>query len=258
MSLRDWDRKSQVLKDELKVLAGETITKGCSETEKKIELLQKNLSNADNKLAAIYSYIGSQSSRIGLFSKKEKAILHWASEYAHKAKFFFRNFSKDFHEVFWAKLVQLRCESVVYHAHGTFFESKKKRKENVQRHQKKLLETRDKLRSRLKNIESRQERLAKKYDFLAIAKSNFQSVCLVKVGKKHIEHMQQFTWTKEQWNSVLPEDYLKKEALKIGSLTTDPKREAIARDLLKYQTKRRPHPIKSFDYLQLDETHTEP
>ena len=251
MSLREWDRKARALKEEITTLMKQVGERSVDDTEKKLINMQKRLPQLENKLAQDLSFLNSQSQRRGFFTNQEKAILHWAGEYAKRAHVFFRDYSETFHELFWAKLVQTRGESVSAHGDGNFFAESGRLAANKQ--QRKLYEARSVLKEKLRHLDKRKQELGLRYDNLAISKANREAVC------PHITDQKYFSKLKGLLNHPktvvkLPYEYLNLEAKKLAVLTASIQNyKSSKKSGGKNKRKKKKNPIESFDYLQLDE-----
>ncbi|MFK7826553.1 MAG: hypothetical protein AB8G05_20595 [Oligoflexales bacterium] len=251
MSLREWDRKAQVLAEELTTLMQQAGEKSSDDTEKKLSSMQKSLPQLENKLAQALSFINSQSQRSGFLTSQEKAILHWAGEYAKKAQAYFRDYNETFNELFWAKLVQIRGESISAHGEGYFFEAKGRRA--AAKHQKKLYETRGMLKEKLKKLGNKNQELELRYNRLAISKANREAVCAQGVKVDYFRQLNSFMNHPARIVS-LPFEYLNQEAIKLANLTTNIQNSDKIHELAyKNSPKHNKNPIESFDYLQLDD-----
>ena len=251
MSLREWDRKAHILKEEMTTLMKQAGACSSGETEKRLLSMQRRLPQIENKIAQALSFIDSQSLRRGFFTSQEKAILHWAGEYAKRAQAFFRDYSECFHELFWAKLVQIRGESVSAHGEGNFFEPRGRKAAN--KHQRRLYETRSMLKEKLRKLGTRNQELDHRYNHLAISKANREAVCPETMDHRYFHKL------KGQLNHPkrivsLPFEYLNEEAKKLVKLITSIQNPAKSRKKSKSHcntpTK---DPIQSFDYLHLED-----
>lgn len=251
MSLREWDRKAQVLKEEVLVLMKLADQRSSDENEKKLLSMQKKLPEIENKLTNSLSFIHSQSQRKGFFTQHEQAILHWAAEYAKKAQSFFFDYTETFNELFWAKLVHTRGESVSAHGAGNFFTGKGRKTANKQ--QKKLYETRKMLKNKLDQINKRNQVLDQRYNLLAIRKENKAAASPKFVSDASLGMLKKLE-SQDSGSSGLPFEYLKEEVLKFSKLTTDIQKsnnnQSVGEKNSHMVTR---NPIESFDYLKLDE-----
>ena len=251
MSLREWDRKAQVLSEELSTLMKQAGERTSDESERKLLGIQKILPQIENQLAQSLSFINSQSQRSGFFNKQEKAILHWAGEYAKKAQAFFRDYSETFNELFWAKLVQIRGESISAHGEGYFFAAKGR--QAAAKHQKKLYETRGMLKNKLKQLGKKNQDLELRYNNLAISKANREALCPQSIPAGYFRHLNGLMNHPARVVS-LPFEYLNHEAVKLANLTANIQSSETIKTLNHKNPPRfNKNPIESFDYLNLDD-----
>jgi hypothetical protein len=245
MSLKEWDRKYSILNDEIKVMIEKIGGNKFDESEKKLIKLQKELPKRENILAKNLSFISSQVSRNRFYSIQEKAIVHWAKKFSADAEKFYKDFSMMLNEVFWAKLVNIRNDCVVSHGEGFFFIDENISKHEVSKKHKMLLETRRNLRKKLDTLTHKAKILEHRYQLLSINKLNKESI----LNHKDLQLDDVFTFDQSHNKCNL-------NSMKLANLITNPIHAAHP---LKGLTKESPgcrsplHPIKSFDYLSLED-----
>ena len=257
MSLREWDRKASILSKEIDSLMGLAKQRCEDEAEKKLRSIQQKIPELESSFARSISLINSQSQRRGFFTRHEKAILHWAGEYGKKAQAFFRDYSLAFNELFWARLLQTRGESVSAHGAGRFFSGKGRR--GPMQQQRKLFETRRMLKDKLEAIAKRNANLESRYTHLAISKENRSAVSPKSVSPAYLrETHESLREGAGQWE--LPPGYLRSEAFKVSRLVAKVATPGVAsaarpqnQSGFKAAQGMDANPLASFDYLHLDE-----
>ena len=242
MSLKEWERKFNLLNEELDVLIEKIGQESFDHLEKKLAKLKETLPNLEGRLSKNLSYISSQVSRNRFYSEKEKAAIHWAKKFAHDTHNFYKEYAQIYNQVFWAKLVNLRNDCVVSHGEGSFFIKKKSPKHEVPKKQKRLLETRDRLKKKLKNLAKKSVNLEDRYHRLATNKTNRESLSTSFDSLKN----QEVDWQARETDM---------NSMKLGYLVTQPsvgpsrnKKKSSFR--VDYKDN---HPIRSFDYLRLED-----
>lgn len=172
MHLSHWDRKLKYIDRQLDELS-HSIDRGQDKQERELHRQIERLNMAQAQLEGILLHIQSSYHHQGFLDEQEKAIIYWGKQFAQKATQYLQLLNGSFPQVFWARLVERRAERLCEY-HGIQTRENGGGRLKLRQALIKLAKIITTKEHTVKKLSFERETLDQKYEFLAIARHNFE------------------------------------------------------------------------------------